>query len=218
MTLPFPSGGGSGGGARWSPTSVPAVSARAAARAVDRVPHVQRAGRHRDVTHAEPGQRVDDRVDHRRRGADRAGLADALDAELVGRRRRHGVAERDRRHVAGRRHQVLGQRAGLEVAVRVVHGLLEQRLGEALHDSAVDLPVDDQRVDLDAAVVDGDVLEDIDAARLRVDLHDAHVGAERPGEVGRVVRERRPRGWARGRRAGCARRTPPRRWWPAGSS
>ena len=51
----------------------------------------------------------------------------------------------------------------LRLPSRVVDGLLEQRLGEALHDSAVDLAVDDQRVDLDAAVVDGDVL----AARRR---------------------------------------------------
>ena len=52
-------------------------------------------------------------------------------------------------HVGGRRHQVLGQRARLEVAVLVVDGLLEQRLGQALDDAAVDLAVDDQRVDLD---------------------------------------------------------------------
>ena len=113
------------------------------------------------------GQGVDDGVDDGRGGADGAGLADALDAELVGRRGRDGVAERDRRHVARRRHEVLGERRRLEVAVAVVDRFLEQRLGEALDDAAVHLPVDDQRVDLHAAVVDGDVLQHLDAARSR---------------------------------------------------
>ena len=127
-------------------------------RRLDGGPHVLRAGGHRDVADAETGQRVDDGVDDGRGGADRAGLADALDAERVGRRRGDGVAERDRRDVAGGRHHVVGQRGRLEVAVRVVDGLLEQRLGHALDDAAVHLAVDDQRVDLHAAVVDRDVL------------------------------------------------------------
>ena len=46
-----------------------------------------------DVGDAERRERVDDRVDDRRRGADRAGLADALDAERVGRARGDGAAE-----------------------------------------------------------------------------------------------------------------------------
>ena len=72
-------------------------------------------------------------------------------------------SERDRRHVARRRHEVVGERRRLQVAVRVVHGLLEQRLGEALDHAAVDLALDDQRVDLHAAVVDGDVALHVDA-------------------------------------------------------
>ena len=75
----------------------------------------------------------------------------------------------------------------MQVAVGVVDGLLEQRLGEALDDAAVDLALDDERVDLVAAVVDRDVLQHVDAAGLLVDLDDADVGAERPREVGRVV-------------------------------
>ena len=56
------------------------------------------------------GQRVDDGVDDGRRGADRAGLADALDAERVGRARRDRVAERERGTSAAGGHQVVGQR------------------------------------------------------------------------------------------------------------
>ena len=74
----------------------------------------------------------------------------------------------------GRRHEVVGERRRLQVAVVVVDGLLEQRLGDALDDAAVDLALDDQRVDLVAAVVDGDVVA---AGRRRpvsvVDLDDA---------------------------------------------
>ena len=66
---------------------------------------------------------------------------------------------------AGTRYSASVRR--LEVAVGVVDGLLEQRLGEALDDAAVHLAVDDQRVDLHAAVVDGDVLQHVDARRSR---------------------------------------------------
>ena len=90
-------------------------------------------------------------------------------------------------HVGRRRHEVLGERGRLQVAVGVVDRLLEQRLGEALDDAAVHLAVDDQRVDLVAAVVDGDVLQHVDVAGLGVDLDDADVRAEGPREVGRVV-------------------------------
>src|SRR5207249_8884757 len=55
----------------------------AAPGALDGPPHpLGRAG-HLDVVDAQRPQRVDDRVDHRRGGGDRAGLADALDAERV---------------------------------------------------------------------------------------------------------------------------------------
>ena len=84
-------------------------------------------------------------------------------------------------------HQVVGERRRAQVAVLVVDGLLEQRLGDALDDAAVHLALDDQRVDLVAAVVDGDVRQQVDRAGLRVDLDHADVGAEREREVGRVV-------------------------------
>ncbi len=100
---------------------------------------------------------------------------------------RDGVAGGDRRHVAGGGDHVVGEGRGLQVAVGVVDGFFEQRLGDALDDAAVHLAVDDQRVDLDAAVVDRDVLQHVDRAGLDVDLDDAHVGAERPREVRRVV-------------------------------
>ena len=50
-------------------------------------------------------------------------------------------------------------------------------------DAAVHLALDDHRVDLDAAVVDGHVLQHVDLTGLGVDLDGADVGAERPREV-----------------------------------
>ena len=48
------------------------------------------------------------------------------------------------------------------------------------------LALHDQRVDLLAAVVHRHVADQVDPARLPVDLDHGHVGAERKGEVGRV--------------------------------
>ena len=73
-------------------------------------------------------------------------------------------------------------------------------------EAAVDLALDDHRVDPHAAVVDRDEPAHLDLARAGVDVDDADVGAEREGQVRRVVdaarvqlRPRRPRA-ARGRR------------------
>ena len=51
---------------------------------------------HVDVLDAELAERVDGRVDDARRRAERAGLADALGAERVHRRRRHGASSSNR--------------------------------------------------------------------------------------------------------------------------
>src|SRR6267143_2068068 len=57
----------------------------AAPGALDGPPHPLRCAGHLDVVDAQRPQRVDDRIDHRGGGGDRAGLADALDAQRVGR-------------------------------------------------------------------------------------------------------------------------------------
>ena len=53
--------------------------------------------------------------------------------------------------------------------------------------AAVDLALDDHRVDARAAVVDRDEAADLDLAGARVDVDDADVGAERERQVRRVV-------------------------------
>ena len=52
---------------------------------------------------------------------------------------------------------------------RVERHLLVQRGADALRGAAVDLTVDDHRIDQHAAVLDDDVVEDFDGARVRVD-------------------------------------------------
>ncbi len=51
----------------------------------------------------------------------------------------------------------------------------------------MNLALDDHRVDLGSAVVDGDEPPHLHLGRSGVDVNDADVGAERVGEVGRVV-------------------------------
>ncbi len=60
--------------------------------AAQRRPHLVGGDRHVDVGDAEMRQRVDDRVDERGGRADGRQLADALGADRVVRRRRHGLA------------------------------------------------------------------------------------------------------------------------------
>ena len=149
------------------------------------LPHALGRRRLADLGHAEVRHRVDDRVDHRRRGRDRAGLADALDAERV-RGRRVTVRSSSNEGISGRGHEVLGHRPGDEVAGLVVQDLLVQGLGDPERDAAVHLPVDDHRVHHHPAVVDRDVPQQLGLpSRCRPRRR---VGPERPGEVLRVPR------------------------------
>ena len=62
------------------------------------------------------------------------------------------------------RHGVIHERAGDELAGFVVDDMLHQRLAGALRDAAVDLAVQQQRVELDAEVVDHGIAHDLDLA------------------------------------------------------
>src|SRR4029077_8307310 len=99
----------------------------------------------------------------------RARLADALDAKLVRRRGRDGAAQLELRELVHRRNEVIDHRAGLQLTgVFVVDDLFVQGLRDALRDAAVDLTLDDHRIDDVAAVVDGDVPLPVDRAGPRV--------------------------------------------------
>ena len=67
-------------------------------------------------------------------------------------------------------------------AVVVVHERLVQCRADGVWGGSVHLALDDTRVDPCAAVVDDRVVDDLELARLRVDLDDADVDLRRVGE------------------------------------
>ena len=64
-----------------------------------------------------------------------------------------------------------------ELAVLAVDDALEQRLADALHDAAMALALDQQRIDDRAEVVDHRVLHDLDDAGVGIDLDLGDVAA-----------------------------------------
>ena len=65
--------------------------------------------------------------------------------------------------------------------------MLQHRLADALRDAAVDLPIDDHRIDDGADVVDRPETDQLDLAGIRIDLDLADVGAVAEGEIRRIV-------------------------------
>ena len=65
----------------------------------------------------------------------------------------------------------------------VVDDFFVQRLSDRLHNAAVNLAVDQHRIDHFAAIVDRDIFEELDVAGLFIDFDDADVSAERKGEI-----------------------------------
>ena len=99
------------------------------------------------IDDAERRERIVDGVDHGRRRADRAAFADALGLGDGGVAVGFQVMELDRRHLVRGRRQIVGQRGGQDVAGLVVDDFLQQRVADALRDTAMDLAVGDHRID-----------------------------------------------------------------------
>src|ERR1700730_14531985 len=87
-------------------------------------------------------------------------LADALDAEWVERGRRMLVDEMHARDLARSRHDVVRQRAGEELTFGIIIESLHQCAADALRGAADDLPLDQHRIDDDAAIVRDDIFLD----------------------------------------------------------
>ena len=91
------------------------------------------------------------------------------------------------RKVARGRQQVVGKRAGEQLAVLVVEEVLEKRAAQALHDGADALAVQRQRIDDAADVLDRDIIDQLDLSGLGIDRHIGGVRAIRIGPL--VARE-----------------------------
>src|SRR5215510_11570571 len=105
--------------------------------------------RHVDVLDSGVGvDRIDDGVDHRRRRADGAGFARSLHAERIGLARAVVEIELDVRHHIGAWERIIHEAAAQQLAgIAVVDRAFGQRLPYALADAAVDLALQQQRVE-----------------------------------------------------------------------
>ena len=116
------------------------------------------------------------------------------------------------------RHQIVGERAGEEAAVLVVHQLLVKRGADGVGEGAANLPVDQGRIEAAPGVVGGDVAVDRDGPGRTVDLDAAEIEDEAVGRraVDQVVVRRwrqggrRPAGALARRRVRVRRQTPRR--------
>ena len=86
-------------------------------------------------------------------------------------------------HLGDVGHQEVHERGVEQLARLVVGHPLVERAADALRDAAVDLALDDHRVDQVAAVVDDGVLQDLDLRRVRVGLDDHGVHAVGEGRA-----------------------------------
>src|SRR5882762_5402464 len=96
-------------------------------------------GRHVEMLHSVRRQRIDDRIDDRRRGADGSGFAHAFDTQRVDRRRRFGPVEFEPGKLRSLWYCIVHQLAGYQLALFVVHDFFVQRLTDRLHDAAMKL-------------------------------------------------------------------------------
>src|SRR5699024_175878 len=144
---------------------------------VDRVPDPGGGAGHLDVVDTQVPDRVENSVDDRRSGGDGTGLAHPFDPEFVRRGGGFRPIGDELRQVGGTGEQVVGEGRRQQGPRVVVDRLFEQCLGDPLREPAVHLPVDQERVDHVADVIDAYVLADLHLPRLGVDLHRSEVRA-----------------------------------------
>src|SRR5207249_3527072 len=84
----------------------------------------------------------------------------------------------------GRGHHVVHQRLRSRLTLIVVRELFVERAADALRDAAVNLSLDDARIDQGPGIAGDRVVDDRELSRLALDLDDGDV---------RAVRERRAR-------------------------
>jgi hypothetical protein len=83
--------------------------------------------------------------------------------------------------VGGARQCIIREGSGQELALFIEHGLLHQRLTDALNDPAMHLSRHQQRVHDNAEIIDHRIFDDFNDTGLRVDLDLGDVAAIRKG-------------------------------------
>ena len=141
-------------------------------------PNRFRFHRHIQMLHAKRRQRINDRADDRRRRADRSRFANAFYAERIHRRRRLRSIQLQPGNVRRPSAPRSPSTPGDQLALLVVNHFFIQRLTDRLHDAAVNLSVDQHRVDHLAAIIDRDVTQKLDVAGFAIDFDDDDVRAE----------------------------------------
>src|SRR5262249_6707440 len=96
---------------------------------------------------ADRGEGIVDGVDDRRRRADGAALTQPLRLGDGRWRQRLEMMDFDRRDLSRGRRQIIRETRRENISGLIVDDLLEQRVGDALGNAAVDLPVDDHGID-----------------------------------------------------------------------
>ncbi len=100
----------------------------------------------------------------------------------------------DRRNFARGRRQIVRERRGQDIAGLVVDDFFQERVSDALGDTAVDLPVDDQRIDQPSGVFGHQKLFDDDAPGLDIHLDHGDVAGIGKGSrriIGRTLDDAR---------------------------
>src|SRR5579872_3289605 len=119
---------------------------------VDNVVNLLTLERHINVCHI---QRIGDGSRDRRSGPDRAGLTNALHAKRVNCRQRHCMIQLELWEFRSDWHGVVHKGAGEKLTIFAILDSLPHRLSNALRDTAMNLPLYEQGVDLATAVVNG---------------------------------------------------------------
>jgi len=144
---------------------------------LERLPDALGCCRHVKMANAARAEGIDDGVHHRRQGTGAARLAATLGAKQIGAggNRVEGIG--DGGEVAGAGQGVVHIAAGERLARAVIMRRFQYRLADALGDAAMGLPLDQERVDHGAEIIDRAVARDADGAGLGVDLDLGDVAA-----------------------------------------
>ncbi len=130
---------------------------------------------------SERSQGVIDSVADRRRRGDGAAFAKPLHAKFrVGRKRLHMLHPR-RGHLGRTREEIVGKGRGERLTRGVEVHFFVERGADALSETAIDLAVHHHRIDELAAILDDDVVEDLDVPGLGIDGDSGDMGGVAEG-------------------------------------